>query len=106
MRRFFGSPGGLKFLKEMNIELQRENTEKSEKHHSASSIFKHVPVMKTEVIASVKKFVSRNPEKENYFLLDCTAGTGGHSIELMKEIPNLVMYNQFNQELPVTWISE
>lgn len=91
MRRLFGSPGGLKFLRDMNIDLSKSVQRDKRSLKAVTEEFDHVPVMRTEVNQAVARFVAKNQEKENIFLLDCTAGTGGHTESLLAQFPRLVV---------------
>lgn len=53
-------------------------------------VVRHFPVMLSNVIKRLKH-IAEQPEKKNA-MLDCTLGTGGHTLGLLEQYPNLYMY--------------
>lgn len=51
---------------------------------------RHFPVMLENVISRLA-FVAAKPERK-FMMLDCTLGTGGHTLALLQRYPNLYMY--------------
>lgn len=94
--------GGLKFLSNMGINLsavpdinyganEAVGLMEANRTLSQPTVRDHYPVMIEEVRALVSEYIKSNPEKENVFLLDCSIGTGGHSLKLLEDHEHLVV---------------
>ena len=72
----------------MNIDLSK-NSKSSKSGNDAAVWSHHYPVMHDEVKTIVEKFIKLR--KGTVKMLDCTVGTGQHSMKLLSEHANLVV---------------